>query len=91
MAQRVQLSWCVPRAVLCVGAVCRYVDERHDRDNWLRRRFSSYDFLHATVLAKGDDVELKAPVVLCDMYKEQTEAVLNAIQAVAVSGRHPGG
>lgn len=36
-------------------------------------------------MGKGEDVDLKAPVMVCEIYGEQTTTVLDAIARVAVS------
>lgn len=61
------------------------MDTRDDPRNYLRKRYDDYDSMRGIVLCKGDEVDLKAPIILVDLYKEQTLRVLKAIRAAEVS------
>lgn len=74
---------CVMLSLNCL-VPCRYLTWEQDSTNKLRH-YGSYDKMKETVLAKKDEVDLKAPIALCEMYGLQTEAVLNAIKRVRVS------
>jgi hypothetical protein len=75
----------VPCALLLCHVTRRYLDRAN---NPLRRRYTDYISMRGDVLGKAEDVDLKAPVVICEMYGPSTAAVLGAIRAVAVSGLH---
>lgn len=84
-------TWCACccRAVPCCGAMlsCRYLDAAQDLRNPLRerQRYTDYISMREDVLGKAEDVDLKAPIIICEIYGPYTVAVLGAIRAVAVS------
>lgn len=66
------------------NATCRYLSAQEDAANPLRRLHRNYDDLSFTVLRKGEEPSLKAPLIVCEVFGQRTEAVLRAIQAVLV-------
>lgn len=74
----------------CCGVVLlrRYLDAAEDPYNPLRgehQRYTDYISMREDVLCKQEDVDLKAPIIICEIYGPFMAAVLGAIRAVAVS------
>lgn len=67
----------------------RYLDAAQDPRSPLRgrewQRYTDYISMREDVLGKAEDVELKAPIIICEIYGPYTAAVLGAIRAVAMS------
>jgi hypothetical protein len=69
--------------LLAIAVLGRYLDAAQDPNNPFRT-YGSYENMKQQVLAKSDETDLKAPIALCEMYGQQTEALLNAIHATQV-------
>lgn len=65
---------------------CRYLSREADPHNDLRRLYrDGYESLKQSVMKSDDDADLKAPIVVCEVYGPDTKAVLESIKAVTVS------